>query len=200
MGMFSDHYQAAREQIAGLRRQRAATPAALRPLVSSDFVPLLWEEEFGTAGALDRAILGRSATLKLALYGGRVFAIVPIYVTSICSEQCLYCNYRAGNKGIGPVWWGRNYFHVFPLYWQWNDKRLILPFIYEQDAKDTYDFRFLWRLVHYHRDAEPLRFGDVAEGNPRVRAARLELPDHLRDATLEEVDPVVKLQALHGEQ
>jgi len=39
--------------------------------------------------------------LKSALYGNRVFAIVPIYVTSICSEQCVYCNYRAGNKGIG---------------------------------------------------------------------------------------------------
>jgi len=101
MGMFSDHYQAAWEQIAGLRRQRAASPAALRPLLASDFVPLLWEEEFGTGGALDRAILGRAAALKSALYGGRVFAIVPIYVTSICSEQCVYCNYRAGNKGIG---------------------------------------------------------------------------------------------------
>jgi 2-iminoacetate synthase len=27
--------------------------------------------------------------------------IVPIYVTSICQEQCLYCNFRGGNKGIG---------------------------------------------------------------------------------------------------
>jgi len=99
--MFSTQYQAAWAQIADLRQQRAGSPAALRPQVASDFVPLLWEEEFGTGGALDRAILSRSAALKSALYGDRVFAIVPIYVTSICSEQCVYCNYRAGNKGIG---------------------------------------------------------------------------------------------------
>jgi len=99
--MFSSQYQPVWEQIAALHRQRAGAPAALRPLVASDFAPLLWEEEFGTGGALDRAILDRSAALKSALYGERVFAIVPIYVTSICSEQCLYCNYRGGNKGIG---------------------------------------------------------------------------------------------------
>jgi len=99
--MFSVHHQAASEQIADLRQQRAGALAALRPQVASDFVPLLWEAEFGAGGALDSAILGRSAELKSASYGGRVFAIVPIYVTSICSEQCVYCNYRAGNKGIG---------------------------------------------------------------------------------------------------
>jgi 2-iminoacetate synthase len=70
-------------------------------MVASDFIPLLWQEELGTGGALDRAILDRSAELKSDLYSDRVFAIVPIYVTSICSEQCLYCNYRGGNKGVG---------------------------------------------------------------------------------------------------
>jgi len=99
--LFSAHYQAASEQIADLRQQRAGALAALRPQEASDFVPLLWEQEFGTGGALDRAILDRSAVLKSELYGDRIFAIVPIYVTSICSEQCLYCNYRGGNKGIG---------------------------------------------------------------------------------------------------
>jgi 2-iminoacetate synthase len=99
--MFSARYQAAWEQIAGLRQRRARALAALRPQAASDFVPLFWQEEFGIGGALDRAILDRAAELKSAHYGSRVFAIVPIYVTSICSEQCVYCNYRAGNKGIG---------------------------------------------------------------------------------------------------
>ncbi len=99
--MFSSHYQSALEQIADRRRDQPAPTAALRPLVASDFLPLLWEEEFASSGALDVAILGRSAELKSALYSGRVFAIVPIYITSICSEQCLYCNYRGGNKGVG---------------------------------------------------------------------------------------------------
>ena len=97
--MFSAHYQGAWEQIADLRQQQTGALAALRPLVASDFVPLLCEAEFGTGGALDRAILDRSAALKSALYGHRVFAIVPIYVTSICSEQCVYCNYRGGQQG-----------------------------------------------------------------------------------------------------
>ena len=99
--MFSSHYQSTWEQIAGLREQRTGALERLRPRAASDFLPLLWEEQLGSGGALDRTILDRSAALKSALYGDRVFAIVPIYVTSICSEQCVYCNYRGGNKGIG---------------------------------------------------------------------------------------------------
>ena len=50
---------------------------------------------------MDQAIVARAARVKSDLYGGRVFVIVPIYVTSICQENCLYCNFRAGNKGVG---------------------------------------------------------------------------------------------------
>jgi 2-iminoacetate synthase len=68
--------------------------------VTSDYAPFFWSEEFGRGGELDQSILARSAEVKAALYGGRVFVIVPIYMTSICAEQCLYCNFRGGNKGI----------------------------------------------------------------------------------------------------
>ncbi len=68
---------------------------------ASDFVPLLWSEELGREAELDHAIIAHSAEVKASLYNGRVFVIVPIYATSICQEQCVYCNYRAGNKGIG---------------------------------------------------------------------------------------------------
>ena len=61
--MFSVQHQAAREEITGLRQRRTGALAALRAEVASDFVPLLWEEKFGTGGSLDRAILGRSAAL-----------------------------------------------------------------------------------------------------------------------------------------
>lgn len=61
---------------------------------------ILWMEDFGCGGDLDRAILAQSTVNKSALFGGHVFAIVPIYATSICMERCLYCNFRAGNKGI----------------------------------------------------------------------------------------------------
>jgi len=99
--MFSDQHQAVWEQIADLRQYGSRAVATLRSEVAVDFMPLLWEEEFGAGGALDGVILERSAAIKSALYHDRVFAIVPIYVTSICSEQCVYCNYRGGNKGIG---------------------------------------------------------------------------------------------------
>ena len=99
--MFSAHYQATWEQIALLRQQRVRIPDHLQSLAAADVVPLLWENEFGAGGSLDGAILRRSTALKSSLYDDRVFAIVPIYVTSICSEQCVYCNYRAGNKGLG---------------------------------------------------------------------------------------------------
>jgi 2-iminoacetate synthase len=99
--MFSAYFQTAWEQVADLRRQPRRPLPALRPSVASDFVPLLWDKELGTSSALDRLILDRSADLKSGAYGSRVFTIVPIYVTSICSEQCVYCNYRGGNKGVG---------------------------------------------------------------------------------------------------
>ena len=54
-----------------------------------------------SGGELDQAIINRYAEVKADLYGGPVFVIVPIYVTSICEEQCIYCNFRGGNKGIG---------------------------------------------------------------------------------------------------
>jgi len=70
-------------------------------MVASDHAPIFWSEGFGLGGELDQAIVARSAEVKAALYGGRVFVIVPVYVTSICEEQCLYCNFRGGTKGIG---------------------------------------------------------------------------------------------------
>jgi 2-iminoacetate synthase len=45
------------------------------------------------------AVLNLSREIKASIYKNKVFAIVPLYVTSICQEHCIYCNYRAGNKG-----------------------------------------------------------------------------------------------------
>jgi 2-iminoacetate synthase len=99
--MFSDRYDLVWEQVTELSRTRAGPLGSPHPLVASDFVPYFWVDGFGTGGELDRTIVSRSAELKRERYQGRVFAIVPIYVTSICQEQCLYCNFRAANKGIG---------------------------------------------------------------------------------------------------
>ena len=99
--MFSDRYKIACEQVSDFSHTRPGPLDSLRPMVASDYAPFFWSEGFGLGGELDQAIIARSAEVKAALYGGRVFVIVPIYVTSICEEQCLYCNFRGGNKGIG---------------------------------------------------------------------------------------------------
>jgi len=99
--MFSRQYQRMWEQVSDLSHARPRPLDALHPVVASDFAPWLWREGFGQGGELDRAIIARAAEFKTALYGGRVFVIAPIYVTSICQEQCLYCNFRAANKGVG---------------------------------------------------------------------------------------------------
>jgi len=99
--MFSAQYESLCEQVAHFSNLQAGSLDGLEMGNASVFAPFLWQEGFGTGGELDQAILSRAAERKAALYGGSVFVIVPMYVTSICQEQCLYCNYRAGNKGIG---------------------------------------------------------------------------------------------------
>jgi 2-iminoacetate synthase len=98
--MFSEHYKTACERVCDFPHARLRSLNSLRPTVTSDYAPFFWSEEFGRGGELDQSILARSAEVKAAFYGGRVFVIVPIYMTSICEEQCLYCNFRGGNKGI----------------------------------------------------------------------------------------------------
>jgi len=45
-----------------------------------------------------RNIVHSSRKLKAKLFSEKIFTIVPLYVTSICQEHCIYCNYRAENK------------------------------------------------------------------------------------------------------
>lgn len=59
-----------------------------------------WQPEFGTGAGLDRAVREVAVDLKEEIFGRRLYAVVPVYVTSICSERCLYCNYRVGNRGV----------------------------------------------------------------------------------------------------
>ncbi|MFZ3263265.1 MAG: radical SAM protein [Terriglobales bacterium] len=99
--MFSDQYKFVWQQVSDLSGARPKPLDSLEPMVAADFAPILWNEEFGQGRELDRAIIAGAAGLKTALYGGQVFVIAPIYVTSICQEQCSYCNFRAGNKGVG---------------------------------------------------------------------------------------------------
>jgi 2-iminoacetate synthase ThiH len=101
MEMFSEVYETKWEEVSELSRVAAKPLDAAQPRVAADFAPFFWSEGFGQGGELDQAIVARAAALKREIYGGQVFVIAPIYVTSICQEQCLYCNFRAGNKGVG---------------------------------------------------------------------------------------------------
>lgn len=99
--MFSDRYRFMWEEVSELFALRPRCEELPLAQNASEFASFLWSESFGRGGELDRAILRCSAEQKTALFEGRVFVVAPIYVTSICQEQCLYCNYRAGNKGVG---------------------------------------------------------------------------------------------------
>lgn len=99
--MFSERYRFVWEEASELCSLRPRSQELPQAQNASEFASFLWSEKFGLGGDLDRAILRRSAEEKAALHDGKVFVIAPIYMTSICQEQCLYCNYRAGNKGVG---------------------------------------------------------------------------------------------------
>ncbi len=99
--MFSDQYELVWQQVSELSHARPKALKSCEPMRASDFAPFLWSKEFGSGGDLDRSIAARATELKSALYRGQLFVIAPIYATSICQEQCLYCNFRAANKGIG---------------------------------------------------------------------------------------------------
>lgn len=51
--------------------------------------PLLLEELFSTA---------RKA--KESIYGPRIVLFAPLYISNYCSNECLYCGFRAGNRSI----------------------------------------------------------------------------------------------------
>lgn len=59
--------------------------------------PPLDRADFGAGGVLDAGIAARARLRKLELFGGAVFPVSPLYVTSVCKERCTYCNYRAGS-------------------------------------------------------------------------------------------------------
>jgi 2-iminoacetate synthase len=81
-------------------------PASLSILESATpFDPrlpdLLFTDRSGDAKAFDAQVLDLARRLKGRHFDGRVFAVVPVYVTSICGENCSYCNFRSGNHGLG---------------------------------------------------------------------------------------------------
>jgi 2-iminoacetate synthase len=82
-----------------LREDEALRLAQESPPGDPALARLLFAPGFGAGGELDAILLARSEQVKAALFRRTVQAVVPVYVSSICNEDCLYCNYRAGNQG-----------------------------------------------------------------------------------------------------
>lgn len=49
---------------------------------------------------LERLILGAAGRVKELIYGRRLVLFAPLYIGNSCSNNCLYCSFRAGNKAI----------------------------------------------------------------------------------------------------
>jgi 2-iminoacetate synthase len=100
--MFSTKIDEIEKELSAMRLGEAEGEASqlVQRKVSHDpaVAALLWAKDFGASGTLDAFILDTSQRLKQDVYKGFVYAVVPLYATSICMEECTYCNYRAGNS------------------------------------------------------------------------------------------------------
>lgn len=101
--MFTEVFSAAQAAMADLRTSSGSAPdldrLAGRPL-NTELARLLWLGELGCGTELDHAIERKAVECKQAIFSGCVQPIAPLYVTSICREHCLYCNFRVPNKGV----------------------------------------------------------------------------------------------------
>ena len=67
-------------------------------MLSPEHIKCLLSPHVLRNGHFYRQIRSASEVAKLSLFNGMVFGIAPLYVTSICQEHCMYCNYIAGKK------------------------------------------------------------------------------------------------------
>ena len=100
--MFSQHFLPRWAQV--LEWEKSAPDYADAQTLSDTrapalFIRSLWRGDFGTGSTFDRQVSRLAAAQKESRFASRLYGIVPLYVTSICSERCIYCNYRADNKG-----------------------------------------------------------------------------------------------------
>jgi 2-iminoacetate synthase len=105
--MFSQELAAIESQVVSIMSQ-SPTPAQIEEALSAaskrqslglEQIWCLLNLDPNTQRDAYEAVLNLSREIKASIYKNKVFAIVPLYVTSICQEHCIYCNYRAGNKG-----------------------------------------------------------------------------------------------------
>ncbi len=98
-GMFSEFYDRLQEPLRNLLRE--GTPwdcpdFPISPETEAALKALRWDVQSDTARA--EVFLFRAAEDREERHQGRIYPVVPVYATSICTESCLYCNYRRGNR------------------------------------------------------------------------------------------------------
>lgn len=74
--------------LARARELKGLTPEETAVLINVED-PELWAEIFTTALAI-----------KEQVYGHRIVLFAPLYISSHCVNQCLYCGFRQSNRGV----------------------------------------------------------------------------------------------------
>jgi 2-iminoacetate synthase len=97
---FSEVLSDARWRVDGYAKSNVAYSVAGVRELDPSAAQLLWSEDLGTGGNFDSEIFSAAVRAKSRRFAGGVYAVVPVYVTSVCIERCVYCNYRIGNKGV----------------------------------------------------------------------------------------------------
>ncbi len=49
---------------------------------------------------LEAEILNTAQKIKFDIYGKRLVLFAPLYISNVCSNNCLYCGFRSGNKDL----------------------------------------------------------------------------------------------------
>lgn len=88
--------QSSRKQDASRVREILAKARELKGLPMDDVAVL--------AGISDPELLGElfatARQVKQDIYGTRLVLFAPLYVSNLCSNNCLYCAFRSGNKAV----------------------------------------------------------------------------------------------------
>jgi len=89
-----------------LRNSRNRDAAPVREILAKarELKGLPMEDVAVLAGASDPALLGElfatARQVKQDIYGMRIVLFAPLYVSNLCSNNCLYCAFRSGSKAI----------------------------------------------------------------------------------------------------
>lgn len=77
-------------------REILAKALELKGLDSGDVATLIAVKEPGLLSEL----FTTARSVKQSIYGPRIVLFAPLYISNLCSNECLYCGFRAGNKEV----------------------------------------------------------------------------------------------------